>query len=174
MADAIKTGTVQPLNQYHDRAAFSCGVEALDSYLQKQAGQDQRKNIARVFVAEGVNPQDIAGYYTLRSYGIDVGDLPETQRKKLPRYPIIPAALIGRLAVGISYQGSGLGEYLLLDALARVIEASVEVASHAVVVEAIDGRATAFYRKYGFVPFPSRPMRLFLPTATAKAAFPKP
>ena len=174
MADPVRSWTVQPLGQNHDRAAFSCGVETLDHYLQKQAGQEQRKNIARVFVAEGARPQDIAGYYTLSSYGIDVVDLPEAQRKRLPRYPIIPAALIGRLAVGISYQGSGLGEYLLLDALARLVHASGEVASHAVVVDAIDGRAVSFYRKYGFIPFPSHPMRLFLPTATAKSAFLKP
>lgn len=171
--EAFESYNVQPLGPHHDRAAFSCGVEVLDHYLQRQAGQDERKNIARVFVAEGPEPHIVAGYYTLSSYGIDVGDLPAAESKKLPRYPIVPAALIGRLAVGLPYRGTGLGAHLLLDALARIIDVNNEVATHAIVVDAKGEAAASFYRKYGFRPFPSIPLRLFLPTATAMAALSK-
>lgn len=170
MADRAKIGDITPLGKHHDRAAFSCGADDLDRYLRERAGQDERKNLARVFVAEGAKPQIVAGYYTVSSYGIDVGELPEANRKRLPRYPVIPAALIGRLAVAIPYQGTGLGERLLIDAIARVLDAGNEVATYAIVVDAKDDRAASFYRKYGFIPFPSRPMRLFLPMATAMIA----
>lgn len=170
MPDHPRPWAIEPLGKHHDRAAFSCGAEALDAYLRKRAGQEQRKNIARVFVAEGGEPHVIAGYYTLSGFGIDVGDLPEPEAKRLPRYPIVPAALIGRLAVDRRFQGMGLGGILLIDALARILQAGGEVASYAAVVDAKDDSAVAFYRKYGFIPFPSRPNRLFLPVATAKAA----
>lgn len=146
-------------------------MEDLDRYLRERAGQDERKNLARVFVAQGPAPHIVAGYYTLSSYGIDVGELPEAERKRLPRYPVIPAALIGRLVAALPYQGAGLGAYLLLDALARIVDANDEVATYAIVVDAKDERAASFYRKYGFISFPSQPLRLFLPTATARAAF---
>lgn len=170
MAKRPESIAVEPFAKHHDRAAFSCGQIALDKYLRERAGQDERKNIARVFVAQGPDPRIVAGYYTLSGYGIDVGNLPDAESKKLPRYPVIPAALIGRLAVALPFQGSGLGAHLLLDALARVVDASEDVASYAVVVDAIDDNAASFYRKYGFIRFPSEPKRLFLPTATAKAA----
>ena len=170
MANRAKVGDIKPLGKHHDRAAFSCGTEALDRYLRERAGQDERKNLARVFVAEGAEPHVVAGYYTLSSFGIDVGDMPESDRKRLPRYPVIPAALIGRLAVAVAYQGIGLGERLLIDAIARILDAGNEVATYAIVVDAKDDRAVSFYRKYGFVPFPSQQMRLFLPTATAMVA----
>jgi len=170
VADQAESDAIGPLGKHHDRAAFSCGVDTLDKYLRERAGHDARKNLTRVFVANGTKPHVISGYYTLSSYGIDVGEMPEADKKKLPRYPIIPSALIGRLAVAVSHQGTGLGERLLLDALARVVEVSEEVASYAIVVEAMDERAISYYRKYGFFPFPSQPLRLFLPTATANIA----
>jgi ribosomal protein S18 acetylase RimI-like enzyme len=162
---------IEPLGSHHDRAAFSCGVDALDRYLREQASQDERRNVARVFVAVGDEPHVVAGYYTLSSLSIDVGDLPAGTAKKLPRYPQLPAALIGRLAVTISYQGKRLGEMLLVDALKRIIEHGDTVACYAVVVDAIDERAASFYEKYGFQRFPSRPKRLFLPIATAGQLF---
>ncbi len=162
---------IEPLGSHHDRAAFSCGVNALDRYLREQASQDERRNVARVFVAVGDEPHVVAGYYTLSSLSIDVGDLPAGTAKKLPRYPQLPAALIGRLAVTISYQGKRLGEMLLVDALKRIIEHGDTVACYAVVVDAIDERAASFYEKYGFQRFPSRPKRLFLPIATAGQLF---
>ncbi len=162
---------IEPLGKHHDRAAFSCGDEALDRYLRKQARQDHAKDIARVFVAVGPERHEIAGFYTLSSYTIDLGELPDAQSRRLPRYPEIPAALIDRLAVALDHQGQGLGEILLIDALRRIIETGETVASYATVVHAINERAVGFYTKYGFIPYPNHPNHLFLPTATAKQLF---
>lgn len=171
MSEPLSPLTIEPLGKHHDRAAFSCGTAALDSYLQKQAGQDERRNIARVFIAVGEAPHIVAGFYTLSSYKIDLGDLPEAARKKLPSYPDVPAALIGRLAVSLDYRGRGLGGMLLVDALKRIVETGRGVAVHAAVVDAKNEAAVSFYRKFGFIAFPSRPNRLFLPTATAEQLF---
>ena len=161
---------IGPLCDHHDRAAFSCGVQALDRYLQKQAGQDQRKNIARVFVKEGPEPHIIAGFYTLSSLGVDVGDLPEDRRKKLPGYPVVPATLIGRLAVDQQFRGQGIGSLLLIDAISRIDRVSRQIASYAVIVDAKDDVAKSFYRHFGFIEFQSASNRLFLPLETARRA----
>lgn len=164
--------TIEPLGPQHDRAAFSCGRPELDRYLQRQAGQDHRRNLARIFVALGDGPGVIAGYYSLSALSIAIGDLPPAQARKLPRYPDIPAALLGRLAVDTGYQGRGLGGILLVDALKRVVTVGGELAIHAIIVEPLDADAAAFYRKYGFLDFPERADRLFLPAATARQLFP--
>src|ERR1700686_2804531 len=88
------------LGPAHDRAGFSCGVPALDSYLQKQAGQDVRRRVAVAFVATS-DGTTIAGYYTLSQYSVELGVLPEELVKKLPHYPLVPATLIGRLAASV-------------------------------------------------------------------------
>ena len=162
---------IEPLGRHHDRAAFSCGVEALDRYLRMQAGQDERRNLARVFVAVGVAPYVVAGYYTLSSLSVNVDDLPQELTRRLPRYPLLPAALIGRLAVSLDYQGQRLGRFLLLDALKRIIETGGTVASFVILVDAKDESAVSFYNNYGFERFSTHPMRLFLPVATAKTLF---
>lgn len=154
---------IEPLGKAHDRAAFHCGIPALDSYLQKQAGQDARRFAAAPFVLcerEGVA---VLGYYTLSAISIDLGTLPEETAKKLPRYPDVPAALIGRLAVDERRRGERLGEYLLMDALHRSWRMASEIAAAAVVVEAKNERARSFYEAYDFRIFPDQPERLFLP-----------
>lgn len=171
MSESPSPLTIEPLGKHHDRAAFSCGIEALDRYLHRQARQDERRNLTRVFIALGGESHRIAGFYTLSSYKIDLGDLPEAARKNLPHYPDVPAALIGRLAVGLAYRGRGLGGMLLVDALRRIVETGRKVAVHAVVVQAKNDDAVSFYRKFGFIAFPSRPNRLFLPVATAEQLF---
>ena len=113
----------------------------------------------------------ILGYYTLSSYGIDVGELPADVAKRLPRYPLIPATLLGRLAVDRRRQGQGIGEFLLLDALHRSLVQSAEIAAAAVVVDAIDAGAAKFYQHFGFVAFPSMAGRLFLPMKAAADLF---
>ncbi|MFQ5785947.1 MAG: GNAT family N-acetyltransferase [Alphaproteobacteria bacterium] len=162
---------IEPLGRHHDRAAFSCGVEDLDDYLKTRAGQDERRNVARVFVATGRLPSDIAGYYTISSIGIDVGELPDDKARVLPRYRDIPAALIGRLVVGADYQGRGLGKLLLVDALKRIAEYSEGIGIYAVVVEAKNRSAAAFYEKYGFIRFVGSAHRLFLPIRTIRRSF---
>lgn len=160
----------EPLGQQHNRAAFSCGVESLDSYLRKQAGQDARKRAAAPFVLT-YDGRTIAGYYTLSPYAIELEDVPEEVAKKLPKYPLAPATLLGRLAVSIDFRGKGLGQALLMDALYRSLALSEQIASTGVIVDAKDELAHAFYLKYGFIDLPKVDKRLFLPMATIEQLF---
>jgi GNAT superfamily N-acetyltransferase len=167
------TWLIEPLNSAHNRDSFSCGNSALDRYLKEQATQDLRRGCATPFVlSSGANLGAILGYYTLSSYGIDTGELPPSVAGKLPRYPLIPATLLGRLAVDHRHHGEGIGEFLLMDALHRSLAQSAQIAAAAIVVEAIDDRAAQFYMHFGFTPFPSIAGRLFILTKTVKALFP--
>jgi GNAT superfamily N-acetyltransferase len=160
------------LRDDHNRADFSCGNASLDRYLKEQAGQDLRRACATPFVLVSAHGNTaILGYYTLSSYGIDVGEIPANVAKKLPRYALIPATLLGRLAVDRRQQGQGIGEFLLLDALYRALIQSAEIAAAAVVVDAIDESAARFYQHFGFVAFPSIAGRLFLPMKTIAGMF---
>jgi len=161
---------VEPLGPKHDRAAFSCGVEILDAYLHKQAGQDLKKRVAVPFV---ITPDGttIAGYYTLSQYSLQLDEVPAEVAKKLPKYPIVPATLLGRLAVSVAFRGQGHGARLLMDALYRTLQHSREVASAGVIVDAKDAAAPAFYTKYGFLELPRIERRLFLPMGTVEQLF---
>lgn len=163
--------TVEPLGKHHNRAAFTSGSDALDRYLQHQAGQEARRHIAVTFVLVDPQSQAIAGYYTLSATSIRLGELPQEIAAKLPRYPLVPATLLGRLAIASDYQGKGLGAFLLMDALHRSVTQSQVIASMAVVVEAKDDRACCFYERYGFIRFPEHPSRLFLPMRTIIGLF---
>jgi GNAT superfamily N-acetyltransferase len=155
---------IEPLRSDHIRASFSCGNPSLDRYLREQAGQDLRRGCAMPFVLMSKSGETaVLGYYTLSSYGIDAGELPVEIAKKLPRYPLIPATLLGRVAVDRSLQGRGAGEFLLMDALYRALVQSAEIAAAAVVVDAINAPAAKFYNHFGFVAFPAIANRLFLP-----------
>jgi len=163
---------IEPIAKRHDRAAFSCGKEPLDRYLKTQAGQDARRRVAAPFVmVEGAGGTAVLGYYTLSAFGIDLGALPAETAKRLPRYPIVPATLLGRLAVHRSHGGRGLGEFLLMDALDRALRQSSKIAAAAVVVDAMDGDAWRFYDHFDFIPFPDRRDRLFLPMTVVKRLF---
>jgi ribosomal protein S18 acetylase RimI-like enzyme len=151
----------------HDRSTFTSGSLPLDRYLREQATQDIRRRVAACFVALSEEPR-IAGYYTLASASMLLSDLPSAAAKKLPRYPTLPAVRMGRLAIDKKFQGRGLGSALLADALERA--ARSEIASYALLVDAKDEAAAAFYRHHGFIPFPDMPRTLFLPLATASAA----
>lgn len=161
---------IEPLGDQHDRAAFSCGVEALDSYLHKQAGQDARRHAAVPFVATA-DGKTIAGYYTLSQYAIQLDAVPAAAAKKLPKYPMVPTTLLGRLAVSTEFRGRRVGETLLMDALRRSLELSKQVASTGVVVDAKDDSAVSFYTKYGFLDLPKVERRLFLPMGTIEQLF---
>jgi GNAT superfamily N-acetyltransferase len=162
---------IEPLGQQHDRAAFVCGSEPLDRYLRHQASQDVRRHLAAVFVLQRVNSPIVLGYYTLSMNAIEPTSLPADLIKRLPRYPILPAALIGRLAVHQHYQGQRHGERLLLDALYRCLRISAEMATMAVLVDAKDAQAHRFYERYGFQRFTDRENRLFLPMKTIERLF---
>lgn len=152
-----------PLGPEVDRTAFACGETALDDYLQRHASQDIKRGVARVFVASLADqPQQIVGYYTLSAASVAAQTLPEARRKKLPRYPV-PVALLGRLAVSQQAQGAGLGGVLLADACKRVAAASQTLAVAAIVVDAKNERAAAFYKHFGFTELPGQPGRWMLP-----------
>ena len=156
---------LEPLGSHHDRESFACGEPALDDYLRRRASQDTRRRVAWVFVAVGDTPDEVAGYYTLSAASFEKDELPADIAKRLPHYPV-PAVVIGRLAVSRTFQGRGLGETLLLDAIRRVVRAGATIAAYAVVVDAKNDAARAFYERYGFQPFPSAPRHLFLPLQT--------
>ena len=159
---------IQPLGLGHDRA-FACGEASLDDYLKTKARKEHELGFSAAFVATPVaEPGVIAGYYTLSALSVEVTGIPEPLRKRFPRYPVVPVTLLGRLARSLDYRGQGVGEMLLIDALARALSASDSVGSHAVVVDPIDERARAFYATYGFVPLVGT-RRLFLPMATIRA-----
>jgi len=161
---------IEPLGDQHDRAAFSCGVEALDSYLHKQAGQDARKRAAVPFVATA-DGKTIAGYYTLSQYAIQLDAVPHAIAEKLPKYPMVSATLLGRLAVSIEFRGQRIGESLLMDALRRSLDLNKQAASAGIIVDAKDDSAVSFYWKYGFLNLPNVERRLFLPMGTVERLF---
>lgn len=147
----------------HDRAAFHCGVPALDEFLHKHAAQQNAKGICTVFVlVDDAAPSKILGFYTLSAAQIGVQQLSESERKKLPRYPV-PCFRIGRLARAVESRGAGLGEVLMGCAVDRCLHARSLVGAYALMVDAKDERAKSFYEQYGFVPCADTPMTLYLP-----------
>ena len=151
---------IEPLNTSHDRPGFQCGESSLDEYIKKQAKQDVKRRVSRVFVARELDkPGIILAYYTLSTLSIE---LPPPLARKLPRHPI-PAALIGRLAVSQQVQGYGVGRMFVADAIKRILGVSNEIAIYAVVVDALNEGARRFYQQFGFVPLNVPGRRLFLP-----------
>jgi predicted GNAT family N-acyltransferase len=167
---------IEPLGAKHDklRAAFSCGVEPLDRYLKQQASQDAKRRAAVAYVLISEDNR-IAGYYTLSSDSMRADDLPEglVKRLNLPRYPVMGATLIGRLARDLSFKGHGVGELLLTDALKVSLAMSRRIASVGVIVDAKDERAHHFYTEFGFTAFPESSKRLFMLMGTIAKLYPE-
>jgi GNAT superfamily N-acetyltransferase len=154
---------IEPLGPAHNRKGFACGVAALDRYLHELATQDIKRRISNCFVA-GDEAGTIAAYYTFAATSFPLADLPPEDAKRLPRYGLLPAGLIGRLAVDERFRGQRLGGALVIDAARRA--ANADPAIYALVVDAKDEQAAAFYGHIGFRRFVSRPMSLYLPVAT--------
>lgn len=159
---------IEALSPRHKREEFTSGSGALDMYLLKQAGQDVRRHVTSCFVLI-VSDENLAGYYTLAATSIVLTDLPESIQHKLPRYPAVPATLMGRLAVDHRYRGRGFGELLLFDAFSRTLRS--EIASYAFVVDAKDERAESFYEQYGFLRLQRGEHRFFLPLSEIASIF---
>jgi predicted GNAT family N-acyltransferase len=149
---------IERLSPHHDRRDFDCGVEELNSYLQKYSGQHERKGIGRTYVAVKDNESRVLGYYTISSSAVAFDVVSEN----LPRHRV-PIALVGRLAVDNSARRQRLGETLLIHALQSAQRAAKIVGVYAVVVEALDESARSFYLKYGFNELTNDHLHLYLP-----------
>lgn len=157
---------LEPLGKQHDRAAFSCGVQSLDQYLKTQASQDMRRKANAVFVMVGADaPTRIIGYFTLCAYTLIQNTVPEAAREYIPRYSLVSATLIGRLAVNKGDQGQGNGAVLLARALRKAYEKASVVGSCMIVADALDERAARFYEAHGFIRLVDS-KRLILPMQT--------
>lgn len=147
----------------HDCAAFDCGSPELNDYLCRRATQDRRRNLTQVYVlVDSDAPTVVLGYYTLSAAQVEANQLSESERRKLPRYPI-PCFRMGRFAVQSRTQGQGLGKQLLGCAVDRCLEARKEVAAYAIIVDAKDDKAKSFYEHFGFTAFSEKPLSLYLP-----------
>lgn len=157
----------EPLGNQHDRGVFDCGVSILNDYLTKYAKQDVKRKASAVFVlVHRADPTRVIGFYTLCATSVLLSELPEAMTKKLPRYPEIPAILVGRLARDIHFPG--VGELLLSDAIARCVRVANDIAASLIVVDSKGDAATRFYEKLGFLSLPKLHGRMFLPMQTAE------
>jgi GNAT superfamily N-acetyltransferase len=153
----------------HDRSQFDCGVEELNRYLRQQASQDMRTKVATCYVATDRATGIVAGYYTLSTTSVLLTNLPPDLAKRLPKYPVVGAYLIGRLARDLRFRG--LGAALLMDALFRVLD--LPVAAFATIVDAKDENAVQFYERHHFIRFPGEDRKLFIPMAEVARLRPK-
>jgi predicted GNAT family N-acyltransferase len=150
--------TIEKLSSPHNRRDFDCGVEELNSYLQRYSGQHERKGMGRTYVATKENDTRVLGYYTISSSAVAFDVVPEN----LPRHPV-PVALVGRLAVDNTARGERLGETLLIHALRSAQRAAKIVGIYAVVVDALNESARSFYLKFGFSELTDDRLHLYLP-----------
>lgn len=153
---------IEPLATKHDRRAFSCGVGALDEYLQRFARQHADANVSRTYVAS--DRIAISGFYSLAMSGIRKENLPAKHASRFPNFPL-PVARLARLAVDLRQQRQGLGDLLLADALQRCLRLSAEIGMIGVTVDAKDEGARGWYERYEFERLPDSPLTLWLPTA---------
>ena len=159
-----------PFNPAIVRDAFDCGEPALNHYLQQLAGQHSRKNVSRTFVA--IDNDTVTGFYSLSMAESQLEDLPTATRKKLPpQYPV-PVARLSRLAVDKTCQGQRMGELLLMNALARCARIAGEIGTVGIIVDAKHEQAQRFYLKYGFTPYTTKPLTLFIPMQTVMQSLP--
>ncbi len=156
------SGDIEPLSPAHNRRTFSCGVDALDAYLRRFAGQHAAANVSRTYVA--TDGAEILGFYSLAMSGIRKDNLPARSAARFPNFPL-PVARLARLAVALRHQRQGLGELLLADALHRCLRLCAEIGMIGVVVDAKDERARGWYERYEFERLPDSPLSLWLPTA---------
>lgn len=171
MSEAAAGPVIEPLTSAHERRGFSSGADELDRYLARQATQDLRRHVAAPFVLIAPETGAIAGYYTLSAACLALAELPSETTNKLPRYPQIPAALLGRLAVDHRFQGRGYGALLLTDALKRALRTSHDIQAFAVIVDARDAAARSFYEHYGFYRLPDQDRRMFLPMVEIEKSY---
>lgn len=152
----------EPLDHRHDRQSFKTSQPSLELFLKQQARQEMNKGVSVTYIMRQKESDVIVGYYSLSAHSVRASDLPEALSRKLPRYPQIPALLLGRLAIDSNYQGQGLGSMLLFNALETALQTSHLIGAVAIIVDAIDEAAVRFYAKYDFCEFAGNPTRLYL------------
>ena len=158
--------TIARLQPLHERAKFASGVAPLDRYFRDYVTQDIRRRVTSCFVALDAKTGDVAGYYTIAATSVPLTDLPPEIGKKLPRYPLVPAVRLGRLAIDSNYRSQGIGSALLWDATERAIRS--DITAFALVVDAKGPEAVAFYRHHGLLPLNASPATLFLALTEAE------
>lgn len=147
----------------HDRTGFDCGEPLLNDYLRRYAVQQAGKDVASTFVvADSSQPSKILGFYSLSAAQIDVQQLGDAERARLPRYPV-PCFRMGRLARSLDACGTGMGEVLMGLAVDRCLKAKAHVGAYALLVDAKHAQAKAFYERYGFIACTDAPLTLYLP-----------
>jgi ribosomal protein S18 acetylase RimI-like enzyme len=164
---------IEPLDRRkHDRAAFSCGVDRIDNFLKSTAAKQADEDFTKVYVAVEPPSNNILGYYSLSAHSIDIQSLPEHDRKRMPRYSTIPAIYLSTIAVHVSVQRRGLGQFLTADVLKRCVSVADLIGSHFVVLDAINEDAARMYRRIGFhdLPTPEREMRMLMSMAKVRQA----
>lgn len=161
---------ISPIDPSHEKDLFDCGEYILNDYLKKYAFQDIKRKLSQHFVATKPGEKEVIGYYSLCSAGEALSRLPDELKKNLPKYPV-PLARLSRLAIDLNYQKAGLGKFLLIDAMSRVSRASQEMGIYGFIVDAKHSKAKEFYKKFGFIEFPSKPLTLILPMKTIQRAF---
>lgn len=163
-----RTFRIEPVGK-QDRSGFTCGTESLDGYFRNRVSQDIRRRVAACYIALEQDSGYIAGFYTLSACQISLQDLPQDIQRKLPRYSMVPAIRLGRLAVDRSFKGRGLGGALIVDAAKRALRS--DIAAFAMVVDAKDQRAAAFYRHHGFVRLSTKGRTMFVVLAKLAQRF---
>jgi len=159
--------TIEKLDR-QERSLFDCGVPDLNDWLKTQASQQQRRGNTMTFVA--THPEDgrVVGYYSSLAYRLDLDEAAAAFGAGKRRYPI-PAVLLARLAVCLSYRGKRTGEALLVHALRGAVDVADNIGVEVLVVHAIDKDAAAFYGRYGFTQFADHELHLFMPMKTIRA-----
>lgn len=160
---------IVPFRRSIRRDGFRCGKPDLDEWIERYAGQSERNDTTRTFLAL-TDDDELVGYYATKAYELDLDDAASVYGVGRRRYPV-PAMLIARLAVHEDVQGQGIGSFLLVDALQRLIEVSRSIGFEVVVVDAIDRDASVFYRRSGFTAFEDDELHLFLTTKQLKLTF---
>ncbi|PYE88755.1 GNAT family N-acetyltransferase [Phyllobacterium leguminum] len=170
--------TIEPFDpDKHDRAAFSCGVPQVDNFLKLTANKLSKADAIRVFVlTAGTN--ELIGFYALNAHSVDYRDLPPPYAKNRPSHGNIAAAYISMIGVDSRFQGQGFGEMLLVDAMQRIVMVSDQMGIRVIMLDVLDcgnerntaRRLKLYTEKFGFMPLPSNPLRLFIPVKTVKAA----
>lgn len=164
-SSAVTSPTIESLAKEHQVRSFDCGEPALNEYLQRFALKNSKKGVARTFVVVLEGCRDVLGFYTLSAGSITFQNLPPDAAKGMPKYPV-PVARLGRMGVHKDQQGTGLGTFLLSDAMNRVAQTSAEIGIFALIIDAKNEGVKAFYRKFGFIEFNDVPLSLFLPVNT--------